>query len=100
MASKRERPQDIKKLMQEQMKSKAVTKQIDSPHAKYPLCQKISLVIVIVHQGFHKCLLYICQCEYYLLKQFSSFCIPVLVRTYSVLPYVLPYWPGASWRSG
>lgn len=35
MASKRERPQDIKKLMQEQMKSKAVTKQIDSPHAKY-----------------------------------------------------------------
>ncbi|KAG0711767.1 Zinc finger protein 830 [Chionoecetes opilio] len=35
MASSKERPKDIKKLMQEQIKNKAITRQIDSPHAKY-----------------------------------------------------------------
>lgn len=34
MAASRE-PRDIKRLMQEQMKNKAITRQIDSPHAKY-----------------------------------------------------------------
>ncbi|MPC44797.1 hypothetical protein E2C01_038477 [Portunus trituberculatus] len=33
MATSRE-PRDIKRLMQEQMKNKAITRQIDSPHAK------------------------------------------------------------------
>ncbi|XP_064079466.1 zinc finger protein 830-like [Macrobrachium nipponense] len=35
MSLNKGRPQDIKKLMQEQMKNKAITKQIDSPYAKY-----------------------------------------------------------------
>ncbi|XP_045606620.1 zinc finger protein 830 [Procambarus clarkii] len=35
MSISRNKPQDIKQLMQEQLKTKAVTKQIDSPYAKY-----------------------------------------------------------------
>ncbi|KAK3871309.1 hypothetical protein Pcinc_023535 [Petrolisthes cinctipes] len=35
MSGSRDKPQDIKKLMQEQLKTKAVTRQVDSPYAKY-----------------------------------------------------------------
>ncbi|KAK7067250.1 hypothetical protein SK128_020015 [Halocaridina rubra] len=35
MSRNRGRPQDIKQLMQEQLKTKAITNQIDSPYAKY-----------------------------------------------------------------
>ncbi|XP_071532950.1 zinc finger protein 830 [Panulirus ornatus] len=35
MNNSRGKPEDIKRLMQEQMKNKAITRQIDSPYAKY-----------------------------------------------------------------